>query len=306
MSKIQPVRWLSRHAASGLKDLPRNSAWLLSKAISAPADAAGVGNGVPDGLRRVTAAISHSIPGVHDAVELRLKRAELAVAKAREAEKAALVEAQNANALADAAKAIGDEGRERVRQATRDSKLEVDRRTQLAKEHYAQLIDRERDKASREASEALERITNEIRTTADKAREVAEAAAELAQGRIYRAHQQMAEARALASEATAAAERVAEEAHQHARAVADDAEQRAGSADRVLGDARRTEAMLAKDAAHAVRAEQTQDAPARLTEHTKAELLQLAQPLEISGASRMTKTELIKAIRSASRTRVRA
>jgi hypothetical protein len=123
----------------------------------------------------------------------------------------------------------------------------------------------------------------------------------------------MAEARALAAEATvaaqeaaAAAQEAADQAHAHARAVAEEAEAQTGSAERVVEDARRAESALADEAAGAVRAEQEQPIPPRLSERAKAELVELAQPLQIQGASRMTKDELVRAIQSASRARQRS
>jgi cell division septum initiation protein DivIVA len=115
----------------------------------------------------------------------------------------------------------------------------------------------------------------------------------------------MASARELAAAATAAAREVADRAHQQAQAIADEAEQRAGSADRRLSAARGTEDALATTAARAVRSEQTSDVPEKLTDYTKAELLDIAQPLAINGASRMPKSQLVRAIRTASRSHAR-
>ncbi len=307
MTKFHPLRWTSHQAATGLKDLPRNTAWLLSKVLAAPSGVTDAATeGVTDSVRRMSVAVAGSLPGTHEAVEIRLRRAEAAVAGAKHAEQEALAEAQRANALAESAKNLSAEGKERVRQAARDGKQEVDRRTQVVREQYAQLVDKEHDKASRDADIALERITAEVQSDIEKAREVAQAAAEMAQDRINSAHQQMAAARSLAAEATAAAERVADEAHQQARAIADDAQQRASSAESVVDGARRTQGALARNTARAVRKEQAQDGPAKLAEHTKGELLELAQPLEVPGASRMTKADLVKAIRSASRAQARS
>ena len=88
--------------------------------------------------------------------------------------------------------------------------------------------------------------------------------------------------------------------------MAEEAEAQTGSAERVVEDAHRAESALADEAALAVRAEQQQPIPAGLSEHTKAELVELAQPLQIDGASRMTKDQLVRAIRSASRARKRS
>ena len=99
---------------------------------------------------------------------------------------------------------------------------------------------------------------------------------------------------------------MAEEAQQHARSLATSAERKAGSADRFVDEARRAEASLANAAARAVRAEQEQPVPSRLTELTKAELTDLARPLGVTTTSQVTKDELIKAIRRASRAKTRA
>jgi hypothetical protein len=45
--------------------------------------------------------------------------------------------------------------------------------------------------------------------------------------------------------------------------------------------------------------------PEKLTDYTKAELLDIAQPLDITGATRMPKSQLVRAIRSASRGKAR-
>ena len=310
MTKFHPLRWASHQAATGLNDLPRNVAWLLSKVLAAPSAVTDADiEGGTDSVSRMTVAVAGSLPGTHEAVEIRLRRAEAAVADAEHAEQEALAEAQRANALAELAKTLSAEGKERVRQAARDRKQQVDRRTQVVREHYAQLVEREVEKeqenASRDADIALERITAEVQSDVEKAREVAEAAAEMAQDRINTAQQQMAAARSLAAEATAAAERVADEAHRQARAIAVDAQQRASSAYSVVNGARRTQGALSRNTARTARRKQAPDGSAKLAEHTKAELLELAQPLEVPGASRMTKADLAEAIHSSSRTQAR-
>ena len=306
MSKIRPVQWLSSRAATGLTDLPRNGAWVLSKVLGSPAAVAeSATSGATDGVRRLTAVVADTVPGAHDSVEIRLKRAESAVDRAKKAEQEALAEAQDAGARADLAKSVADDGKQRLRDATRDGKQEVDRRTQQARDHHGQLIEQEREKASREIGARLEQLTQDVQEQVDSARHDAEEAAARAQVRIDEAHQQMSAARALAGAATEAAQEVAERAHQQARAIADEAEQRAGSADQRLKAARGTEAALATTAARAVQDEQTTAVPEKLTDYTKAELLDVAEPLAISGASRMPKSQLVRAIRTASRAQAR-
>ena len=306
MSKIRPVQWLSSHATTGLTELPRNGAWVLSKVLGTPgAVMESASSGATDGVRRFTATVADNVPGVHDSVEIRLRRAEVAVARARKAEQEALAEAQDASARADLAKSVADEGKQRIRDAAREGKQEVDRRTQQARDHYGQLIEQEREKASREVAARIDQLTEDVQHQVDSARQDAEDAAARAQARIDDAHRQMASARELAAAATAAAREVADRAHQQAQAIADEAEQRVGSADRRLKAARGTEDALATTAARAVRQEQTADVPEKLTDYTKAELLDIAQPLDITGASRMPKSQLVRAIRTASRGKAR-
>ena len=306
MNRIHPARWLSKQAVTGFKDLPRNGAWLLSKVLIAPSSMSGVvTSGISDEMRRTAIAVADAIPGTGEPVELRLKRAETAITRAKAAEQAALADAKNASVLADRARALDQERRERMRRAEREGRQEVDRRTQQARDRVAQVVERERTKASREVDAAIERLASDVGAEVDRAQAEAEAAAERARARIDQAHEQLAAARSLATEATEAAERVAGAAHEHARALVASAEREAGSADRFVDEARRTEASLANAAARGVRAEEQQTVPARLNELTKAELADLAESLGVTGASRMTKDELIKAVRRASRVKAR-
>ena len=305
MSKIKPATWIATHAATGLKDLPRNGAWLLSKALKSPVVATGsAAHEASDGFRRVRSAVAEKVPGI-DPVGMKLKRAEAAVASAKEVERTALAEAQAADERADAAKAIGEAGRQRVREATREGREEVERRTRAAREHFNRLVEQERENASQDVEEAIRRIMAEAEADANKARDDAARVTERAQTMIDDAHEQMAEARALVADATAAAEGAADQAREQARAIADRAEQRTGSAERAVEDARRAGTALKGGAASAVQAEQSRNSTESLADHTKAELLELAQPLDIPGAARMNKGELVRAIRRASRAQQR-
>jgi hypothetical protein len=284
----------------------------LSKALRSPVAATeSTAHDTADGLRRMTVAVADKLPGGPDSVGIKLKRAETAVARAKEAERQALAEAQAASELAEAAKAVSEDGKRRVREATNEGKQEVQQRTQEARERYGRLIEQEREQANQEVAERIEQLTAERNAESEKARAEAERQAERAQALIEDAHQQMAEARALAAEATAAAQEAADQAHAHARAVAEKAEAQTGSAERVVEDARRVEGALADEAAGAVRAEQEQPTPARLSEHTKdgkpdrrtyeersvEELRGRAAELEIEGRSAMSKDELVASLR---------
>jgi hypothetical protein len=79
MARVRPVHWLSGQASAGVKELPRNGAWLLSRIVGSPRSAAGsTGGAATDAARRVSAAVVDALPGARDSVEQRLKRAEAA------------------------------------------------------------------------------------------------------------------------------------------------------------------------------------------------------------------------------------
>ena len=55
-----------------------------------------------------------------------------------------------------------------MREATREGKQEVQRRTQEARERFNRLIDQEREKADQEVAERIERITAERNAESEK------------------------------------------------------------------------------------------------------------------------------------------
>jgi colicin import membrane protein len=306
MGKLRAMHWLFAQASTGIKDLPRNGAWVLSRVVESPTSTAGsVSGSATDAARRISAAVADVLPGSHDSVEVRLKRAEAAVARAKQAEQEALAQARNADNLAEVAKAVTEEGRQRQREAAREGKQEIDRRAQEARRSLEHQVGQEREQASQEVTDRLEKLRAEVEAHTLQARQDADEAAKRAQEQIAQAHEQMTAARTLAAEATRAAQEAADQAHQQARAVAEQADLNAGSADRALADARGTEELLATETARAIQAEREYEVPERLDERTKAELLDIAHPLQISGVARMSKEQLVRSIQRASRAKAR-
>ena len=303
MGKVKPARWVAGQAVVGIRDLPRNGAWLLSKALKSASSS--VAHDATDSLRRATIAVAERVPGGPDPVGIKLRRAESAVAQAKQAERQALAEARVADERAEAARGVAEAGKQRVREATQEGRDEVARRTRGAREHFDRLVEQVREEARQDVEERVGRLTAETNAESERAKDDAVRVAEHAQTLIDDAHEQMDEARALVADATAAAEEAAEQARAQAQAISDQAEQRAGSAHQIVEDARKTEKALKTEVASAVRAEQGQRTTERLGNHTRAELLELAQPLGIQGASRMTKDQLVRAVRSASRSQKR-
>ena len=155
MPRIRPARWVAGHAASGLRDLPRNGAWLVSKVLrSSVAATESAAHDTSDGLRRVTIAVAdvsrRARFGGDQAQAGRRRRSP----GRKRPEQQALAEAQTASEQADAAKAVSEDAKRRVREATREGKQEVQRRTQAGTEP-SRLIDqsaRRQTKRSRNGS----------------------------------------------------------------------------------------------------------------------------------------------------------
>src|SRR4029453_17973798 len=105
---------------TGLREMPSNAAWLLSKALKPAEDAAG---GARDQGRRVTAAVVDAAP-VGDSVEIRARRARDAAARAREAEERAVEAARESKALADRAREVSENGRARIKEVERETSRE--------------------------------------------------------------------------------------------------------------------------------------------------------------------------------------
>ena len=99
---------------------------------------------------------------------IKLKRAETAVARAKEAEQQALAEAQTASEQADAAKAVSEE-RETAREATREGEAGGPTAHPGGRERFSRLIDQERRRQTK-SMERIERITADVNAESERAR----------------------------------------------------------------------------------------------------------------------------------------
>src|SRR5829696_9690795 len=109
---------------TGLREMPSNAAWLLSRALQPAEDAAA---GARDKGRKVTAAVVDAAP-LGDSVEIRARRAHDAAERAREAEERAVEAARESKAVADRARAVSDRGRARLKEVDRETSREVKQR----------------------------------------------------------------------------------------------------------------------------------------------------------------------------------
>jgi hypothetical protein len=127
--------------AGGLRDLPRNAAWVAARGLGrldgageATAEAAtSLGHEAADTARRAGAAIKDATPGTRDSVELRLARARAAAERAREAEDRAVAAADRAREQARNAQQVAEDEDARLDEVRHDQDDWVDQRTEEAR-----------------------------------------------------------------------------------------------------------------------------------------------------------------------------
>src|SRR6187551_2301530 len=92
---------------TGLREMPSNAAWLVSRALN-PVEALGdAAAGARDQGRKVTAAVVDATP-VGDSVGIRARRAHEAAERAREAQERAVEAARESKALADRTREVSE------------------------------------------------------------------------------------------------------------------------------------------------------------------------------------------------------
>ena len=300
MSDKKPVRWLTGHAKVGIKELPSNVSWMLSKALAGPAEQAA--NGTRDRVRAVSAGVRDAMPG-GDSLEDRLARAREAADRAQRLEEDALAEARHAKELSDHASTVAAEGKRRVRSVEKRTADEVEAEVTEARRKADEQVEATRARAQEQADESVREVTDETRAEEEQARAEAQQAQDAARSSIAEATEQMAEARRLADEAVQAAKDAAAEAQQRAAELAGEAREQAAGADEQVAKAtkvQRTAASNAKDITTKLR---SKDVPDDLNDLTRKDLLDLAMTLDLTGRSQMKKAELVKAINKQSKPR---
>ena len=85
---------------TGLREMPSNAAWLLSRALKPARHSETLRTGARDQGRKVRAAVVDAAP-VGDSIEIRMRRAQDAAERAREAEERAVEAAQESKERAD-------------------------------------------------------------------------------------------------------------------------------------------------------------------------------------------------------------
>jgi colicin import membrane protein len=295
---------LLERARTGLREMPSNAVWLLSRALS-PVDAIEEAAGsatasVRDQGRKVGAAVVDASPVGGDSVDVRIRRARDAAERAREAEDQAREAAQEAKACAERVKEISEGGRRRLQEAERQSDQDVKKRVAEAEEAAREFVQRERRAAEADAEEHRGEVAEEVEHEIADAHREAEEARQDAEELVADASDKLAEAARLADEAAEAARATAEEAQRQAQELTHQAQRQTNEADEKVKTTEELQDQLvttARETAHALNRDTTNG----LSSYSKAELVDLAGGFRIRGRSSMTKDELVAALTAASR-----
>jgi hypothetical protein len=285
---------LLERTRTGLREMPSNAAWLVSRVLK-PADAIGnaaesAGAGARDRGRKVKAAVVDAAPIGGDSVEVRMRRAQDAGERAREAEDRAVEAARESKDLAAHVRQVSERGRARLKQVEQETSRQV-------KQRVAQAQKAAEADAKKKRQEVQEEIDDEI----GGAQRDAEASQQRAEELVEDATEKLAEARRLADEAAEAARAAAEEANRQAEQIAGEAEQQASDAEERVNVAEQLRGHAAATAKRTARELSGDLTNGGLESYNKPELVELAASIGIKGRTNMTKGELVRAITNASR-----
>lgn len=296
---------LSEVTLAGLRDMPSNAAWLLSRALK-PAEVLGSAaesatSGARDRGRKVAAAVVDAAPLGGDSIEIRMRRAQEAGERARTAEERAVEAAQQSKARSDHAREVIERGRAQVKEVERESARQAKQRVAETQKAADQWVKEESRAAEAEAEEQRRQVRSEVDSQVEEVQRDADACQRQAEELIEDAAEKRAEARRLATEAAQAARVAAEEANRQAQHLAHEAEQQVGEAtDRVKATEQLRERAQA-GARRSTREPARNSANGDLQSYNKAELVKLASSVGVEQRSTMTKRELVHAIGVASR-----
>ena len=294
---------LSEQARTGLREMPSNAAWLLSRVLK-PADAVGTAAesataNARDQGRKVKAAVVDATPFGGDSVDIRMRRAQEAGERAREAEERAAEAAHESKDRSEHARDVSEHGRARLRDSDRETTRTVKQRLAEAQKAAEALVERERRAAEADAEEQRRQVRAEVDEEVQAAQADAEACRERAEELIEDATEKLAEARRLADEAAEAARTAAEEASRRAQSLASEAQQQAHDAHAQVKATERLRERTQTTARRAARDLESENGG--LESRSKAELVALAASVGIDTRTNMTKSELADAIAKASR-----
>jgi colicin import membrane protein len=306
MPRSPALRWFSERTRTGLREMPSNAAWMLSRVLQPTqtvGSAAGSATaGARDRGQKVRVAVADATPG-GDSVDIRMKRARDAAERAREAEEQAVEAAHESKDRSNHVRQVSERGRARVTDVERETSRLVKQRIAAAQRTADESVKRERQNAEADADAQRNEVRAEVDEEIEEAQHEAEASQRRAEELVADATEKLAAARRLADEATETARAVAEEAHHQAQQLANEAEQQASEADARISEAEQLREHSEETAKHTVRELDRDQTNGGLESYRKPELIELAASVGVEGRTNMTKGELIDAIAKASRTK---
>lgn len=285
---------------TGLKEMPSNAAWLLSRALK-PAEAIGTAAesaaaGARDRGLKVGAAVVDAAPVGGDAVELRVRRAQNAAERAQEAEDRALEAAKESKARADHVREVEERGHARVKGVERETAREVRQRVAEAQKTADLYVKQQREAAEEDAEEQVHEVQGEVDDELEEAQQDAEESRQRAEELVEDATEARAEAKRLADEAVEAARAAAEEASREAQELAVEAEQLTTDAEARVEATEQLREDLVTAAKQTVRELNRNPRNGGLKSYNKPELLDLAASMGVEGRTNMTKGELVEVL----------
>jgi colicin import membrane protein len=306
MPRSPVVQRLSQRTRTGLREMPSNAAWLLSRVVK-PTEAVGTAAesaaaGARDKRRRVSAAVVDAAPIGGDSVDIRMKRARDAAERARDAEEQAMEAAQEYKDRSDHARQVSDHGRARLAEVERETSRRVKQQVAEAQKAADESVERARQAAEADAEEQRRKVQEEADNEIEEAERDAEESQQRAEELVEDATEKLADARRLASEAVAAARAAAEEANRQAQQLEGEVEQQASDAEARVKASEEMRDHLVATAKNTAR-ELRDTSNGGLKSYSKPELVELAASIGIKGRTNMTKDELVDAITRASRKR---
>jgi len=290
------VMSLLEQARTGLREMPSNAGWLVSRARAR--------------RPKISAAVVDAAPGSGGSVDVRLERAREAAERAWEAEERAVDAGREAHESSDYAQQVSKRGHARLARLDRETRQWIKQRLaearQAADEWVEQRlaeaekaanesVERERQAAEKEAQQERREVSAEVEQEIEEAQLEAEESHERAEYLAGEATAHMAEAARLAEEAAEAAE----EAQRQSKQLADEAQQQASDARAREEELSEQPTAAAKDTARRLEG----DSDGGLESYNKPQLVELAASIGVEGRTTMTKHELVEAIANASRTK---
>jgi DNA repair exonuclease SbcCD ATPase subunit len=299
--RSEEARLVLERTQRGLREMPSNAVWLLSRVVRPAGAISGAAAGARDKGRQVAAAVVDAAP-VGDSVEIRAARARDAAERAREAEQRAVEAARESKALADRARAVSEHGHAQIKQVARETDRQVKQRVAEAQRAAEELVRRERAAAEAEANQTRAEVVEDVESDISDAESEAEESQHRAEELLEEATRELAEARRLADDAARAARVAAEDAERQAEQLQKEAKQQAAEAEARVKAAEQLHERTVSRAKKVVR---ELDASNGLDAYNKPELVRLAASMGIEKGSSMRKDELLDVITTAARQRAR-